>query len=202
MRLQMEDNIFERMAKNYDSESRIELANIVASRVKKELMEAKNKTLIDYGSGTGLIGLQLTDLVNSITLIDSSEGMVEIIRDKIAQTNIQNARTLVADFTKDVSATKADIILVSLVLLHIPDTKLILERLYGTLNDGGKLIIVDFDKNERIDHPTVHNGFDANELKKWLASTGFESTDIDIFYHGEKVFMKQDADMFIAVSYK
>lgn len=198
----MEENVFETIAKKYDSTERIELANIIAHKVREELAQAKEKTLIDYGSGTGLIGLQIADSVKNAILVDSSENMVEIINDKVAASNIQNVQTFVADFTKDTMDIKADIVLVSLVLLHIPDTKIILEKLYKTLHTDGKLIIIDFDKNPNVYHPKVHNGFVADELKALLTNTGFKSTNIQQFHHGEKVFMKQDATLFIAVSKK
>ncbi|MBC1456352.1 class I SAM-dependent methyltransferase [Listeria newyorkensis] len=198
----MEENVFETIAKKYDSTERIELANIIAHKVREELVESKDKTLIDYGSGTGLIGLQIADSVKNAILIDSSENMVEIINNKVEANNIQNVETFVADFTKDTMDIKADIVLVSLVLLHIPDTKIILEKLYKTLHTDGKLIIIDFDKNPNVYHPKVHNGFVADELKALLTSTGFKSTNIQQFHHGEKVFMKQDATLFIAVSKK
>ncbi|MBC2328115.1 class I SAM-dependent methyltransferase [Listeria booriae] len=198
----MEENVFERMAEKYDSPDRIALANIVANRVKEELRDAEDKTLIDYGSGTGLVGLQLAELVKSATLIDSSENMVKIIREKITNHPITNAETLVADFTTDTLDLKADIIVVSLVLLHIPDTKAILKSLYETLNKGGRLIIIDFEKNPNVSHPKVHNGFDFETLTALLTDTGFESTDIQVFHHGKQVFMKQDASLFIAVSEK
>lgn len=198
----MEENVFETIAKKYDSTERIELANIIAHKVREELAQAKEKTLIDYGSGTGLIGLQIADSVKNAILVDSSENMVEIINDKVAASNIQNVQTFVADFTKDTMDIKADIVLVSIVLLHIPDTKIILEKLYKTLQTDGKLIIIDFDKNPNVYHPKVHNGFVADELKALLTGTGFKSTNIQQFHHGEKVFMKQDATLFIAVSKK
>ncbi|WP_430536291.1 methyltransferase domain-containing protein [Listeria rocourtiae] len=198
----MEENIFETIAKKYDSTERIELANIITHKVKEELVQAKDKTFIDYGSGTGLIGLQVASSVKTAILIDSSENMIEIINNKIEANKLGNVQTLVADFTRSTLDVKADIVLVSLVLLHIPDTKTILERLYETLNTDGKLIIIDFDKNPNVYHPKVHNGFVANELKSLLANTGFKSTTIQQFYHGRNIFMKQDATLFIAVSKK
>ena len=74
--------------------------------------------------------------------------------------------------------------------------------MFTILNDGGKLIIVDFDKNEEISHPKVHNGFVHEELKDILSEVGFNSTEIKTFHHGKRVFMKQDASMFIASSMK
>ena len=51
----MENNVFEQMAKRYDTEERIELAKVIVKEVRPELRNSKSKSLIDYGSGTGLI---------------------------------------------------------------------------------------------------------------------------------------------------
>ena len=74
--------------------------------------------------------------------------------------------------------------------------------LYNILNNDGKLIVIDFDKNETINHPKVHNGFSHEELKKTLSEVGFQSTEIQTFYHGNRIFMSQDASMFISSSIK
>lgn len=198
----MENNIFDQIAKKYDSKQQIELAEIIIEEVRPKLQDSKPKTLIDYGSGTGLIGLKLTDLVDSVVLVDSSKQMLEIAEDKISSLEITNANVVCSDFTKETPNFKADIILVSLVLLHIPDTKKILQKLFNILNDDGELIIIDFDENDNVSHPKVHNGFSHEELKKMLSDTGFKSTTINTFYQGSRIFMNQDAAMFIAHSIK
>ena len=91
---------------------------------------------------------------------------------------------VIQDFTQETTELKADIVLMSLVLLHIPDTEKILQELFNILNKGGKLIIIDFDKNDKINHPKVHNGFSHEELKKRLSEVGFESIEIKTFYQG------------------
>lgn len=199
----MEKNVFEQMASRYDTTDRIELANIILQEVRPDLANSKTKSLLDYGSGTGLIGLGLTDLVESVLLVDSSKQMLEVAEAKVEQKGITNASIWKADFVQEKpSGIKADIILMSLVLLHIPETEKILQTLYSILNPGGKLIIIDFDKNENISHPKVHNGFEHEELKKRLANVGFTATEIETFHHGENLFMKQDASMFKSVSTK
>ncbi|HZG71257.1 MAG TPA: hypothetical protein VEY51_06915, partial [Chondromyces sp.] len=60
----------------------------------------------------------------------------------------------------------------------------------------------DFDKNDKINHPKVHNGFSHEELKKRLSEVGFKSIEIKTFYHGNRIFMNQDASMFISSSIK
>ncbi|MGM0853451.1 MAG: class I SAM-dependent methyltransferase [Bacillota bacterium] len=198
----MENNVFEEMAKRYDTEDRMELAKVIVEEVRPELQNSKTKSLIDYGSGTGLISLALTDLVDSILLVDSSEQMLEVAKAKISHNGITNSKVLYSDFTQGTPELKADIVLMSLVLLHIPDTKKILQELFNILNDGGKLIIVDFDKNDHINHPKVHNGFSHEELKERLSEVGFNSNEIKTFHHGHRIFMNQDASMFISSSIK
>lgn len=194
----MEENVFEQMAKRYDTEDRMQLAKVISKQVRKELQDCSSQSLVDYGSGTGLVSLEIADLVDSVLLIDSSKQMLEVAKVKINQKIITNAKVLYSDFTVETPALKTDIVFMSLVLLHVPDTKKILQELFSILNAGGKLIIVDFDKNEKVYHPKVHNGFAHEELKTTLAEGGFTSIEMKTFYHGERIFMNQDASMFIA----
>ena len=198
----MENNVFEQMAKRYDTDERIELAKVNVEAVRTELQNSKEKSLLDYGSGTGLISLELSNLVNSTLLVDSSKQMLDVAEAKISHRAISNATVLYSDFTQQTPELKADIVLLSLVLLHIPNTKNILQELFNSLNDGGKLIIVDFDKNDKINHPKVHNGFSHEELKRGLSEVGFNSIKTKTFHHGNRIFMNQDASMFICSSVK
>lgn len=185
-----------------ETEKRKDLARVIVEEVRPVLSGSESKTLLDYGSGTGLVSLELTDLVASLVLVDASKEVLEAALDKITTQELTNAKVLYSDFTKEMPEVKTDIVLLSLVLLHIPDTKLILRELYRILNDGGKLIIVDFDKNDQVNHPKIHSGFVHEELKNILSETGFKSTKIKTFHHGDKMFAKQDASMFISISKK
>ncbi|MBM9591226.1 methyltransferase domain-containing protein [Leptospira sp. 201903075] len=198
----MEENIFNQLANKYDTKERKELANIIVSAVYDEIKTSKIKTLLDYGCGTGLVGLELSNLADQILFLDSSEQMLEILKEKIIQTKIKNAEVMDSDFTKLPSNLEVDAILVSLVLLHIPDTKQILKFFYSILNAEGKLIIIDFDKNENISHPKVHNGFTGLELRSLLSDVGFKNIEIKTFHHGKNIFMNQDASLFISTSSK
>lgn len=198
----MKENIFDGLANHYDTKDRAELASIIRQAVEPELFDSQNKKLLDYGAGTGLVSLPLADQVASLLLVDTSQQMLTIAEEKIKGAGITNTQVLQADFSQKTPEIKADVILLSLVLLHIPDTKKILQQLFTTLNTGGKLLIIDFDKNEKVYHPKVHNGFEQDELRVLLSDTGFQSTRIETFYHGKNVFMKQDASLFLAVSEK
>lgn len=148
------------------------------------------------------ISVQLAHEVSELIMVDSSNDMLKVVDEKIKQSKLENTRTLLADFIQEVPEIKADIVMISLVLLYIPNTRAILENVYPVLNKGGKLIIVDFDYNEKVKHPKVHSGFKRDELKRLLSEIGFQSSEIRNFHHAKDVFMNQDADVFIAISQK
>ena len=198
----MNNNLFDDLAKKYDSKERVFLANKIQNRVYLELDDSLEKILLDYGSGTGLVSLNLTSMVNKVYLVDSSEEMTQITNHKIKDQEILNAKALCHNLMTETLDLKADIILVSLVLLHIPDTQKILEELYRRLNDHGKLIIVDFDLNDKINDSRVHNGFDKKQLASQLTDAGFTNITAETFYQGEKIFMKEDASLCLTVGYK
>jgi hypothetical protein len=67
----------------------------------------------------------------------------------------------------------------------------------GLLKPGGHLIIIDFDKNEQVVSPDVHNGFHQSSLCGFLRSLSLEVVLSETFYNGERLFMNKDASMFI-----
>ncbi|MBE6172479.1 MAG: class I SAM-dependent methyltransferase, partial [Enterococcus faecium] len=175
----------------------------IRSAVEKEFSaQTHDQKLIDYGGGTGLVTLPFASRFKEVIIIDSAAGMLAMADKKIKEAKQANVRTLELDATKDLPAEKADIILLSLVLLHIPETKVILKQLSQMLHPSGKLYIVDFDKNEKIQHPKVHNGFDHEELREQLKLAGFKPLSIETFHHGKNLFMKQDASLFLAIASK
>ena len=120
-------------------------------------------------------------------LVDSKQ-MLEVVNTKIAKKGITNSKTLLSDFTKSTSELKADIVLMSLVLLHIPYTKNILQELFSILNNDGKLIIVDFDKTIKLITQCFINYIQANVLSTLLIVLPVTGVGIaSIFYNSNKI---------------
>lgn len=59
------------------------------------------------------------------------------------------------------------------------------------------MLIVDFDKNEKVVSDIVHNGFGQAKLTDMMIKIGYRNIQSKTFYHGSKIFMGQDASMFI-----
>lgn len=90
----------------------IELAKVIVKEVRPELRNSKSKSLLDYGSGTGLVSLELPVLVDSVLLVDSSRQVLEVTEAKIALKEINNSRVYQADFIEKTPEFKADTILI------------------------------------------------------------------------------------------
>lgn len=196
-------DIFDMMATGYDTPERIRIAKIISDAVRESLDDADNKKAIDFGCGTGLVGLNLLKDFKSVLFLDSSPNMIEQINQKIKKFNITNADTLCFDLEKEsITNTRADYIILAQVLLHIMDIKPVLAGLYDMLNDEGHIIIADFIKNDAVVSDIVHNGFVQEELIELMTRIGFKDIKFKPFYTGSKIFMNQDATLFILDSQK
>lgn len=183
---------FDLKAKDWDTEYRVTRAKEVSEEIIRGLNLPKEISVMEFGCGTGLISLNYKDIFDKITMIDSSEGMIHIVNEKIKESNSSNMKTFCMDFTKgERPEEKFDFIYNSMVLHHIPDTRAIFFDFYKRLNKNGFLSIVDLDTEDGTFHSEDHNfdghkGFNQEELTDMLIDTGFEIIESKSFYSMEK----------------
>lgn len=77
-----------------ETKKRMELAKVIIEEVRPVLQDSKSKK-VDYGSGTVLISLELSDLVDSILLVDSSKQVLQDATDKLLEKALLTLRYLV-----------------------------------------------------------------------------------------------------------
>ncbi|MGW7831860.1 class I SAM-dependent methyltransferase [Staphylococcus xylosus] len=201
----MNKDRFDQIAQKYDDPERIHLAHIITQAITQQIKDKNYQTLLDYGGGTGLVTLNIAEYFEAVTLMDASPQMVDIFEHKVSDLNQTSINTLVGDVLLDdtiLNHKNYDVIVLSLVLLHSGNYQLLLQKLYNHLNSGGMMILVDFDKNENIYHPKVYNGFEQMDIIHVFNELGLRNPQINTFYSGEKIFMKQDASLFIATGTK
>jgi ubiquinone/menaquinone biosynthesis C-methylase UbiE len=172
---------FDLKAKDWDTPSKIERARSIADAIRSKVSLSKEMSAFEYGCGTGLLSFELKDELGPITLADSSEGMLEVLRDKIQSGSVTNMKPVRLDLSKDpLPDDRFDIIYTMMTLHHIPDTRQILEQFHTILNPGGYLCIADLDKEDGSFHGhhvhDVHHGFDRDALAKKAKEAGF--TDV------------------------
>ena len=189
---------FDSIANSYDNPERTRIAMVASDAIKEYLGDTRSKSAIDFGCGTGLVGMNLVNEFESLLFMDTSENMLDIVKKKITDVGALNARTLCFDFESSSQPDlRADYIFMAQVLLHIQDYEAVLAKLHAVLNDEGHLLIVDFNKNDKVVSELVHNGFDQEQLKALMLKIGYKDIRSKTIYSGTKLFMNQDASLFI-----
>lgn len=172
-------------AAHFDSKARQWDENPVFQERGRKIAEAIRKTVplrrdmraLDYGCGTGLLSFPLRNELGTLLLADSSNGMLEVVNEKIAAQGVSHMETLKLDLLVDPPpAQRFDLIVTAMTLHHIPDTDHILRVFHGLLQPGGYLCIADLDKEDGSFHGPeidVHHGFDHADLGQRATSAGF-----------------------------
>jgi Methylase involved in ubiquinone/menaquinone biosynthesis len=184
---------FDLTAKKFDTEEKIKRSKAVADEIRLNIVSGKSKSAIDFGCGTGLLGFQLIDDFDNVLFVDSSVGMIEQVKQKLADLGKPSSSAVCQDFTIEFPQNiTADYIFSSLALHHIKDTERILRCLYSVLNDGGKILVVDLDADDGSfhgNHPEFdgHNGFEQSAISDIATDAGFCNVKIKTFFRGEKL---------------
>ena len=74
---------FDQLAKKWDDEKRIERAKQIAVAIKSKFKADHYASGLEFGCGTALVSFNLKSYFDKLLLIDSSEGMIQIVQDKI-----------------------------------------------------------------------------------------------------------------------
>lgn len=170
---------FDKEAASWDQESRrVKLAQDVADAMLEELHLTTDMDVMDFGCGTGLLTLRLQPLVRSITGVDSSPGMLEVLKGKIQASAFPNVtiHCLALEEGGTIEG-RYHAIVSSMTLHHIPDVEDIMRRLYEVTLPGGYLCIADLDLDDGQFHPdpqgVLHNGFDREAMRRVFHQTGY-----------------------------
>lgn len=192
---------FDEKAKTWDNDpGKIQRAQSVARSLLKAIPIKSSMTALEYGCGTGLLSFELLPHLKHITLIDSSNGMIEVLKEKILSRNISNMSPVKADLISMKNFNdQFDLIYTLMALHHISDTKTILKRFHSLLNENNYLVIIDLDKEDGSFHKNgtdVHHGFDRIALKKILTDIGFHPIHDEICFHMRKTINGKEEIIF------
>ncbi len=169
---------FDSKARQWDSNPVfVERAEKIAAAIRAEVALNTGMSALDYGCGSGLLSFPLKDELGQITCKDTSAGMLNVLREKIADQGVTNMTVRQTDLTADTMPDERyDLIYSSMTLHHIPDTAKILSVFHALLRPGGHLCIADLDQEDGSFHGIeidVHHGFDRTALKALARAAGF-----------------------------
>lgn len=163
-----------------DNPRRVVLATAVVEAIRRHVDLDETMHVLDFGCGTGLISLGLSPLVGSVTGVDSSAGMIEVLREKIAAARLSNVAARLIDFEhREAMGGPYDLVCSSMTLHHVPDIFPLLERLHGLLRPGGVIAVADLDPDGGHFHGdntgVFHSGFVREDLAGHFRRAGFKN---------------------------
>ncbi len=170
---------FDERAKDWDSDpAKVERARVVADAIHAAVPLKPGMTALEYGCGTGLLSFALQNEFASITLADTSQGMLDVLAGKIQSAGVRNMHPLRLDLSSDpLPASRFGIIYSLMALHHIPEINPLLKHFHTLLEAGGYLCISDLEKEDGSFHGKqvtgVHHGFDRAELLRSVEAAGF-----------------------------
>ena len=182
---------FDEEAKDWDTPESQERAANIAEAIRSHVPLTSKMSAFDYGCGTGQLSFELRDELGPITLADTSEGMLEVLRGKIKEASADEMKPVKLDLsTEPLPDERFDLIYTMMALHHIPDTEHILSQFYVLLNSGGYLCVADLDKEDGSFHghdvDDVHKGFDRDELANLAEESGFSDISFSTAFKMEK----------------
>ncbi|MBM4267688.1 MAG: metalloregulator ArsR/SmtB family transcription factor [Deltaproteobacteria bacterium] len=138
-------------------------------------------TVGDLGCGTGQWAEVLAPFVHRVIAVDSSAAMLKAARQRVSdRDNVELRRGELEALPIDEASLDAATL--CLVLHHVPDPPTVLREVARVLVPGGRLLIVDMFRHDRIDYQRqmghVWLGFERLQLEEWLRDAGFAAPRI------------------------
>lgn len=178
-------DLFKDKAKDWDAIPwKKKLTQEIYELICSEIKISTASKLMDLGGGTGLLALKFKDQLSQITVVDTSEGMLNMLREKIDQRQITNVeifdQNLVSGAFPDGSF---DLIISMMTLHHVEDIYDLFKTFNDILVEKGHIALVDLAKEDGDFHQGftgyVHDGFEPRDLRKPLEKVGFLDIKID-----------------------
>ena len=182
---------FDSKAKTWDDDPlKTERARAVAEQIRARVPLTAEMTGFEYGCGTGLLSFALKDDLRRITLADSSEGMLDVLRGKLTAAGVNNLHPVKLDLATDpLPAERFNLICSLMTFHHVPDIDKVLRAFHALLTSPGHLCVADLDSEDGSFHGAGfdgHQGFDRDELRRRVEQAGFGKVEFSTVFRISK----------------
>lgn len=175
---------FDKAALTWDEKpERLQLAAAVAAGIAAVVPLHGDLRALEYGCGTGLVGLLLAARVGHLTAVDTSPGMLDELRKKCRDAGVENVTpVLLAPGRTDLPEGGFDLLFASMLLHHVAELEVLLDTFRRLLSPNGYLALADLDREDGTFHDDpagiAHHGFARESIASAVTRAGFSKPRI------------------------
>jgi ubiquinone/menaquinone biosynthesis C-methylase UbiE len=169
----MNDNFASRAA-DWDNPGKIEMTKKFVTEMLLQISLEPHWKAIEIGAGTGLVGLQIAPMLQTVVYEDTSEAMLNVLRNKLEEDS--NAEILHGEIY-DYKKQDIDFVFSFMAFHHIPDIEKTLSHLKTITKSDALVVLSDLVTEDGSFHgfePIPHMGFDIHDLSHQFKEAGFE----------------------------
>jgi ubiquinone/menaquinone biosynthesis C-methylase UbiE/DNA-binding transcriptional ArsR family regulator len=178
MRAEKAQAFFSKNAAEWDEMQRLHISEAAVEAGLKQIVgNHPIDSLLDLGTGTGLILKLFDGLYHHAVGIDASRDMLAVARSNLDKAGIARATVRLGDiFNLPLDGQGFDLVTIHQVLHFLDEPQAALAEARRMLRPGGRLVIVDFAPHGleylRETHAHVRLGFSHRVMGEWLAKLG------------------------------
>ena len=188
---------FDEQAAQWDSDpKKIKRARHTAQLIVDTVHPDGTERVFEFGAGTGLVSQFLAPYVKTLTLADNSDGMREVVAQKISAGVLNGAQISNSDLVQgELPNEDFDLVVASLVLHHVGDVPALLASFASILAPGGVACIIELDDaggkfHAHIDGYDGHDGFSRKNFERDLHEAGFS----EVQFHEAGKIEREDGE--------
>ncbi|EQB40360.1 methyltransferase [Sulfurimonas hongkongensis] len=175
----MQHDNFKDKAKDWDNKSNTNTKTIGGAILERFALHSEME-LLDFGTGTGLLGFEIAGHVKKVYGVDTSFSMLEeLVAKNSSELSIEPVHQ---DIIKTPLQRSFDGLISSMTLHHIEDLHLFFSTIHSNIQDDGFIAIADLELEDGSFHSdnsgVFHFGFDTKKLRKIASNCGFKDIEI------------------------
>lgn len=176
----MNDN-FKAKAAQWDSPDKIAMTKKFLSEMLLHVNPQSSWKALELGAGTGLVGLNIEPLVGKVVMVDTSESMLEVLKQKL---HSDSKVEVVHGEVFDCKQQDIDFIFSAMAFHHLTDVEKTLHHLATITKPGAWVVVGDLVTEDGSFHrfdPVPFCGFDTDILSKQFVKAGFDVKLVKIY---------------------
>jgi predicted TPR repeat methyltransferase len=173
---------FDKRADGWDKgDAQVNGAKIIANAIRNRVALTPQMEVMDFGTGTGLLGFDIATSVKKVYGVDTSKEMLKKLQEKnTPKLSIDVCRQ---DIVKEPIERIFDGLVSSMTLHHIENLRDFFTAIHKNLKEKGFIAIADLRSEDGTFHSdnagVFHFGFEEKELRVALEECGFDNVSYE-----------------------